>query len=184
MQVSLYILYGISLIAIVLGFIALLKQKTYIDSKTKEITEISVPFVGKMKTNYPSLIFLALGMALAFVVFNKSYDKTTDWRIRGTFTDPSNNITDFSNGTLNIVPNNNISAKITPDGQFDISMKIKDGVSFEEAVESIDYTCAKFSANILPEQEKAKKEKKNTTTLLENDTRTTRRYKAVPLISY
>ena len=49
---------GISILLIILGFIALLKQKTYIDSKTQQPTKIKLPFFGEMITNFPALIFI------------------------------------------------------------------------------------------------------------------------------
>lgn len=183
MQLSIYILYGISLVAIILGFIALLKQKTYIDKKTNQVTEVSLPIFGRMKTNYPSLLFLATGISLAFYVFSKSYDKTTEWTVKGRFTDPTNKVTDFNTGELKVIPGN-INCKVGRDGAFEITMKIKDGIDFEEAVESIVYSCDNYSASILPLSEKEKKKLKDNTCLLSSDTRTTRTYKAVPLNNY
>lgn len=183
MQATLYILYGISLVAIVLGFIALLKQKTYIDSKTNKVTEVSLPIFGKMKTNYPSLLFLATGISLAFFVFSKSYDKTVEWKISGRFVDPNNQVTDFSVGDLTVVPGH-IESRVTREGKFEIKLKIKDGVDFEDAVESIDYSCMNFSANILPKDEQEKKKKKDGSCLLNSQTATTRNYKPVSLNNY
>lgn len=54
----------LSLTLFVLGFLALIKQKNYIDSKTNMPTEISIPLIGKLKTNYPALIFVVLGVLL------------------------------------------------------------------------------------------------------------------------
>lgn len=183
MQVSLYILYGIALVLIVLGFIALLKQKTYIDKDTRQVTEVALPFLGKMKTNYPSLLFLATGVSLAFFVFNKSYDKTTEWTIKGQFVDPTRSVTNFNSGELKVIPGN-IQSRIGTNGNFEITMKIRDGLDFEDAVESIVYSYNNYSASILPFSEKEKKKLNDNTCLLNNSTRTTRTYKAVPINSY
>ena len=69
----LLIIYGISTLTIILGFIALLTQKIYIDTDTKQLTQIDIPMVGKMKTNYPALIFLFLGIFLAVYAFSRSF---------------------------------------------------------------------------------------------------------------
>lgn len=66
------IVYGISILSIVLGFIALLAQKTYINPETNEPSEVEIPFIGKIKTNYPAVIFVFLGFAAALHAFNKS----------------------------------------------------------------------------------------------------------------
>lgn len=62
-----YIVLGISVLLIVLGFIALLKQKLYIDRKTKEVmTEIELPLIGKLRTNAPALGFIIFAVVLAY----------------------------------------------------------------------------------------------------------------------
>ena len=55
------IIYLLAGLCFVLGFVALLKQKTYIDSQTNQPTEIELPFVGKLTTNYPALGFVFIG---------------------------------------------------------------------------------------------------------------------------
>ena len=68
-----YIILIISIIGIILGFVALITQKIYINPETSEATEVEIPFIGKIKTNYPALVFAFLGFGLAFYVFNKAY---------------------------------------------------------------------------------------------------------------
>ena len=70
---SAYILFGIALLSIILGFVALLSQKVYLDATTKQPTEVQIPFLGKIKSNYPALVFAFLGAALAFYAFQKSF---------------------------------------------------------------------------------------------------------------
>ncbi|MGH2508312.1 MAG: hypothetical protein ACRDHZ_13055, partial [Ktedonobacteraceae bacterium] len=62
---------AIGAILIFLGFIALLSQKIYIDHRTNKATEIDVPILGKMKANYPALIFVFLGCAVVVFGLNK-----------------------------------------------------------------------------------------------------------------
>ena len=50
-----YIGSGVGAGLIVLGFFALLAQRIYIDSGTLTASEIEIPFLGKMKANFPAL---------------------------------------------------------------------------------------------------------------------------------
>jgi hypothetical protein len=59
-------------------------QKTYLDPETKQPTEIEVPLIGKLKTNYPALIFVFLGIVLAFLTFRTSHAPPKEkWEIEG-----------------------------------------------------------------------------------------------------
>lgn len=186
MNPSLYILYGISLVCIVLGFTALLKQKTYIDSETKEPTEVELPILGKMKTNYPSLIFLAMGIFLAAFVFNKSYSPTkrmNDWVITGRLVDTTHSIDNFSFGELKIIPKD-VEDKISPNGTFEIRMQLEEGHEFEDEVENITYTNKNFSVYLQPSEEKKKKDKNDNSSMLDRYTKRTRTYKPVILTNF
>jgi hypothetical protein len=48
-------------------FVALLKQKSYLDIRSGEIIEIEVPIFRKMKTNYPALIFVFLAGVFGYL---------------------------------------------------------------------------------------------------------------------
>lgn len=43
------------------GILLIYKEKIYIDRETKQVTEVEVPFFGKLKTNVPALALFALG---------------------------------------------------------------------------------------------------------------------------
>jgi len=45
----------------ILGFIALLSSRIYIDQPSNSTGEVEVPFLGKPKGNYPALVFVLLG---------------------------------------------------------------------------------------------------------------------------
>ena len=49
MASSAYILFGIALLSIILGFVALLSQKTYLDTTTKQPTEVESTISWKDK---------------------------------------------------------------------------------------------------------------------------------------
>jgi hypothetical protein len=60
--IGLYYLSSLAGLVMIVGGIWLIySQKIYIDSQSKEITEIDIPLVGKFKTNVPALVLFALG---------------------------------------------------------------------------------------------------------------------------
>ncbi len=140
-------------ISILLGFIALLKQKTYLDSKTNQPTDVEVPLVGRLKTNYPALVFVFLGFCLAFYVVHKSLpQKEIIWKITGSIVDPKSEINDWQSGKLCLFPNKT-TLGISKSGKFDISITIPAGKSFEEQIEQIEYVHRLGSIDIYPPKE-------------------------------
>lgn len=104
---NIFIMYGISSLSIVLGFIALLTQTIYIDRESNQPTEIEIPFLGKLKTNIPSIVFVFLGCGLAFYTFDESFPpKQVDWTIKGLFQNTKNTDFDWRKGTLTFHPTN------------------------------------------------------------------------------
>jgi len=181
MKYAIYILYGISVLSILLGFVALLKQKTYINEATKEVTEVELPLVGKLKTNYPSLVFLAMGIFLAVFVFNKSYNTKKVWEISGTFIDTTRTITDWSEGELNIQPSAIKTKYIDSLGNYHICLELNEGQEIEDVVELITYTNQKFSFYFQPSEEKKKNRMNDNSSLLDISTASTRKYKPATL---
>jgi hypothetical protein len=47
-----------------LGLIALLTSRIYIDKASNSTVEVDVPLLGKLKGNYPALVFVLLGGAV------------------------------------------------------------------------------------------------------------------------
>ena len=87
------IVYGISVLSIILGFVALLTQKVYIDRERNMPTQVEVPLFGKLKTNYPALIFVFLGFLMAYVAFDRSRElPKRDWLITGSFVSDDSSI--------------------------------------------------------------------------------------------
>lgn len=60
----------IALVCVLGGIYALLKQQVVVDQNGQP-SEIELPWFGKIKTNYPSLIAVGLGIALATFVASK-----------------------------------------------------------------------------------------------------------------
>lgn len=52
------------------GVWALLKQKVLLDANTHEVTSVEIPFFGKVKTNYPSIVAIFIGAALSYTIID------------------------------------------------------------------------------------------------------------------
>lgn len=177
------IAFGLAILAILLGFVALLTQRIYLSANTQKPVDIEIPLLGKMKTNYPALIFVFLGFFLAFYAFEKGLPakekKEIEWTIDGAFKDAE--INDWrTGGTLTLfAPNirNRIDPRVYPNGNFRIRIWIEEGTSFEEIVERIDYIHRAGEVKIHPNKEYPKREN----SLLENESSHARTYKPMPL---
>ena len=176
------IMYIISSLSIILGFIALLTQKIYIDPKTNKPTSIKIPFFGEMITNFPALVFLFVGGGLALFTFNKSYPppppKQVIWKLSGSFEKPKGycgNL-NWKEGTLVLIPNTVISSEIKTNGIYFINVQADEGKNIEDIFECIDYTLNDLNAQI-----NLKDQYINYTngkaSLIENTTKTTRKYR-------
>lgn len=182
-MINIFIMYGISSLLIILGFIALLTQKIYIDRETNQPTEIEIPFLGKLKTNVPAIVFVFLGFGLAFITFDKSFPpKQVDWNIKGSFENLENMDIDWTNGKVALIPTN-MSGGVSDKGTFTITVKIDDGKTLEEVFEFIDFSHDNASTQI-----NLRKEYENYTnsleTLIQDATKTTRIFKPKSITYY
>ena len=143
-----FILCGaLSIISVILGFIALVKQKTYIDQETLNPTEVEVPLFGKLKTNYPSLAFVFLGFALAFYIVSSCQNMTDMWQIKGRFISDNPN-QEWSPACLNLEPRPVKEEIDRLTGEFDFTLEIPSGEKFEDVYSVIGYTDGNMSATI------------------------------------
>ncbi|GFO81577.1 hypothetical protein [Methyloceanibacter sp.] len=55
----------IALVAVLGGVLALLKQKVVVD-ESGHVTEIEIPLIGRFRSNYPSIVAVAIGAVLAY----------------------------------------------------------------------------------------------------------------------
>ena len=199
-----YILYSGALLLFVLGFIALLKHKIYVDSRTKEPMEIELPFFGKMKTNYPALAFVFAGLILAGYTYKLSNEETmkrdqyahdeemkklekpkiVDWEIRGQFKLPEGDKRkiNWENGTMLLSPA--VLPEIKPDGVFKISgVKIEQGKRLEDQYSWLDFSSPWGSYQVELQNEYDKYER-HLESLVENATDKTRKYKPITINPY
>jgi hypothetical protein len=153
-SIPMYIGSGIGAVLIILGFIALLTQRNYIDPATNAPTEVEIPLLGKMKANYPALIFVFLGCVMVNVGL-RQYDRSAEvlWRIDGTITTADAQDVNWQLGRLEVFPAS-VKKDIDPEtGRFWIEVQIPIGKTLEDVIEYIDYTHPFGGIQIFPKSE-------------------------------
>jgi hypothetical protein len=147
-QLTLPMLFVLGLTCFAMGFIALLKQKLYIDSKTKQPTEVSLPIIGKMKTNYPALVFVFVGAAAMYQIYSfkqPDIDAKDDYLIRGRIEISQASTTgesrggaanlDFSTSIIMPFPSDVSNNQVDSDGTFSVKIKVPRGKEFEDYIQ-------------------------------------------------
>lgn len=140
--------------SIILGFIALLTQKVYMDSQTRDPVEYEIPLLGKVKTNYPAIVFVVLGFALlAYKIHligeHEAKRSKQNWVITGSLTSPANNPPlDLSGFNINLHPTE-IKRKDPGDGDYFIEVEIERGETFENKIEKIFFTKTDSSSKVI-----------------------------------
>jgi len=138
--------YIFSLIALVLGFIALVTQKAYIDSASGQVTEIEVPALGKLKTNIPALVFVVGSIGLATLAYFRDSRHFEPWTIEGTFqpideTSPltGNELDNLHKGIIGFQPSRLVEPPSIRDATFRFQYEIPEGEEFEDEIDTIQY---------------------------------------------
>lgn len=147
---------AIGLILIVLGFVALLLQKIYIGAEIATPTEIELPLLGKMKANYPALIFVFLGFGLTAYSLTKGKPIFSQWLVTGFMASDIPEI-NWQDGRLVVIPNNYDLNVESRSGRFTIEIDLEGTKTLEDAVKLIDYSHPKGSLQIVPSVELAAK---------------------------
>ncbi len=182
-MIAFIIMTSMSALSVLLGFVALLTQKIYIDSSTNQPTDVDIPFFGKLKTNYPALIFVFLGFAMAYATLNKCYPiGKTQWVITGSFKAPDGKNIRWEQGSGVVIPSD-YRMDVNKDGVFEIDALIEEGKQFEDVIERIVYTHNCGSQSVVPKAEydayKGGKE-----SLIKSVTKSTREYRPIPITLY
>jgi len=149
---GLFFMYAISILGIVLGFIALLAQKVYIDANTNQPTEIEIPFLGKLKTNIPAIVFVFLGFAAAFYTFESTNHKEVKWVLDGTMQIREGQEIDWSLGDFTLIPEEP-DVNVSEEGNFVITVEIEEGKSLQDQYGKmrISHPDASSSVNLIKE---------------------------------
>lgn len=189
-------------LSIVLGFIALLTSRIYIEKGSTTPVEVEVPLFGKFKGNYPALVFVLLGAAVAYYGLKTHADLVTqgieaqkqvevskasapgddEWVISGRLLAPSDKTIDWERGVFTLIAGSP-EVRYKPGGSFEIKVRIKHGEDFEGYVQQIDYSHDVGSAKIFPKEE-LDAFTANKSSLLQNKTATTRVYKPLKLEAF
>jgi len=143
--------------ALVLGFFALLKQKTYLDAQTGAVTtEIEVPFVGKLKTNAPALAFVIVGLAFGYLA---NQEKANEAKETWTTTIPitiegqlksQQNVPDWSSTEINVVPSSLTGQQVGPAGKYRIVVEVPKWQSFDDWLGAISFQFGALSGRYSP----------------------------------
>ncbi len=178
MMVVVFIMFGMAALSIVLGFIALIMQKTYIDSETRQPTEIVIPFLGKMRSNFPALVFVLLGFLLAFKATPPPEPPLVDWAVYGSFSIPEGS--NFDPDCVSIAADPwNFVPEVGQKGTFVIRTKIPEGKDFEDVFETIHFDHPGLEGfTFIPKKELKKGAEES---LIAESTKTTRELKPIPL---
>jgi len=181
------IMYVLAGLCFILGAIALMMQKTYIDKQTNQPTEIEIPILGKLKTNYPSLVFVVIGGVLAAIPWYKESPVQPpigkeQWVITGAFLAPPGETLRWETGIITILPKV-FEAVPYPNGTFQIIGTIPKDKKIEDMVSAINYTNGKFSSCILVSNE-YKKFKEGKASVIETEGDTCLKLKPVALNRY
>jgi hypothetical protein len=177
------VIYGIGTLVVLLGFLALLAQKIYIAEDGKP-TEVELPILGKMRTNYPALIFAFLGVGLLFYGISKCYPpRTIRWEISGQLETWGRKDLDFEKVTIAVFPRN-LDLEVKSNGRFVMRLDIPEGETFEGAVQRIDFSHPSASGELVPSGEWNAYEQNPERSKLLGRTVTTRQYKPIPLLVF
>jgi hypothetical protein len=156
---NLMAIYGISLIALVLGFFALLTQKFYVDAEGKQVTDVEIPLFGKMKTNAPALLFVFGGFALAYVGYDRSIENLDEWSVSGLFRiNPQLNrqpltrdeLADLEKGRIFPHPTRMTKVPEIENGEFSFHYTVPQGMTIEDVVDNIGFLDhPRFTGNLV-----------------------------------
>lgn len=125
-----------AILLLTFGFIALLKQKTYLDPATrKPTTEVEIDGFGRLKTNYPALIFVFFSVFVfifpssAFLKFDvnpKSTERTKAYLENLLIIHEENELNIGNLGRKNLLISNNDTIDISFEKIIELSETEKD----------------------------------------------------------
>ena len=174
-SLPMYIAAAIAVLMIVLGFVALLKQKVYLDNETRQPVSFEIPFVGKMTANVPALAFVFLGFALAVYGIQKYAHKDVKWMITGTLK-PDKPVANWQGTHLRVFPID-IDAKVdAATGRFSFELLIPEGRTFEDLVGMMYFDAAFGGNQLVPSSALEMHKHNNADSMLASATDTTRDY--------
>lgn len=186
----------IAVLALCLGFFALLRQHTYLDPQTNAQLEIELPLLGKMKANYPALIFPFIAAFFGYLGYVARDPPRTNWTVAGTVGYANGNLLDTADWAklqIKVVPDRYDAtvSKENEGGRFKIAPALFDGSNFEDEITAVIFMLAKDGSELLscqfsPKQEldNWKSTSKHDDSLIQNAAQYSRTLKGVKLNKY
>ncbi|MDQ7782934.1 MAG: hypothetical protein RDU20_08655 [Desulfomonilaceae bacterium] len=188
MEIQCYLIYFFAAMCIILGFVALLKQKTYLDSETGMPTQVELPLLGKIGTNIPALVFVFLGAVALLVAMTKCLVPPTnevDWTITGRLLNGTDRRINFEDADVTFVPPPKARGQVDRFGNVRITAKVLHGDTFENAIDSIEISHADFRmVDLCPAVEWTKFKNGDSTSKVETAGKMTRKYKPMQVELY
>ncbi|MDH2407008.1 hypothetical protein QCM77_45420 [Bradyrhizobium sp. SSUT18] len=185
----------IAVLALCLGFFALLRQHTYLDLKTSAPVDIELPILGRMKANYPALVFPFIAAFFGQLAYISRELPRTQWSVAGTvgYADGNPlNSADWNGLQIKVLPDryNTTVSKDNAGGRFKITPALLDGYNFEDEIISVIFSLSKdteyLSCQFSPKQEfdNWSDQSKRAHSLLQNAAQHSRMLKGVKLNKY
>lgn len=143
-------------LALLFGFVALLKQKSYVDTKSRKVTAVEVPFFGKLRTNYPALVFVFVGGIFGYLSSKTSIQTSKDY---WTATKPmtvdgqlksDTNIADWSSTEITVIPSSLQFQSVTPQGHFRVELQIPQWQPFNKYLAAVSFQYQTLAGLISP----------------------------------
>ena len=136
----------LSALSLTFGFLALLKQKNYMDASTGTVT-VDVPFFGKLQTNFPALVFVLIGGGLGYYASTVDLHRTHSVRIDGQLKSTATPlVTDWSETNIAVAPS--FDQRVDPSGSFTIKLEIPSTTSPKDYIEAVIFQYRDMSGRI------------------------------------
>jgi hypothetical protein len=165
------IVVGIFGLCVITSCISLFFQKIYFDPNIMKPIEVEVPILGKVKSNYPAVIFLVVGVAGILTVVNiykePEIQPNKDWTISIEMRTPRGIPVDLRYCDINIAPSEPKITKRTENGQLEVIAKLPIGKKPEDLISFIKITGPNFSGEVKPKKEQQLKDLGRKTQLFE-----------------
>lgn len=173
-----YFMYFFSGALIITGVVFLFKEKKYFDTIKNEVISVEIPFFGKIKSNYPSVIIIFIAAAIAFYTFRQKVC-TVEWIVQGYIEDATGDY-DYRIGTLTVLGAEtpaDAKDEMQKDGKFTIEIGLPEGISLEQGIDHIRYEHQSAGYFFIDTKAAYKEFKEGDTLLLQYVTPLSRMYK-------
>jgi hypothetical protein len=128
-----------------------------LDPKTNAPIEIELPLLGRMKANYPALIFPFIAALFGYLGYMSQEMQPTTWSVTGSVGYADGNplsLADWQNLHIKVMPDRyDATVKRVSLGHFAIEPDLLPRTSFEKEIQSITFILDNLSCQFIPKQE-------------------------------